>query len=57
MQVLIVAMYIDDDRSGPTLSPIRRNPLDELIERMRREMREGRDSTNRRKPDGAHVSQ
>lgn len=57
MQVLIVAMYIDDDRHGPKPSPLRRNPLDELIERMRREMREGRDSTNRRKPDGAHVSQ
>jgi len=34
-----------------------RNPLDDLIERMRREAQYGRDSVEWRRPDGAKVSQ
>lgn len=56
MQVLIVALYIDDDRNGPKSAPLRRNPLDDLIERMRREMQHGRDSTTKRIADGPKVA-
>ncbi len=56
MQVLIVALYIDDDRSGPKPAPLCRNPLDDLIERMRREMQTGRDSTTKRIADGPKVA-
>jgi hypothetical protein len=56
VQVLIVAVYIDDDRDGPKLPVPRRNPLDDLIERMRREMQHGRDSTTKRIADGSKVA-
>ena len=56
MQVLIVALYIDDDRNGPMPSPLRRNPLDDLIERMRREMQRGRESAGERNAHGSKVA-
>ena len=56
MQVLIVAVYIDNDRSGPAPTPLRRNPLDDLIERMRHEMQRGRDSAGERNANGAKVA-
>ncbi len=56
MQVLIVALYIDDDRNGPKPAQLRCNPLDDLIERMRREIQHGRDSTTKRIADGPKVA-
>ena len=54
---IAVCALIDD---GPDTQPQAvscRNPLDDLIERMRREAQYGRDSVKWRKPDGAKVSQ
>jgi hypothetical protein len=56
VQVLIVALYVDDGRNGPMPAPLRRNPLDDLIERMRREIQHGRDSTTKRIADGSKVA-
>ncbi len=55
MQVVIMAVFIDDGDGAKQTAP-RRNPLDELIERMRREMKHGRASVNERKADGSQVA-
>ncbi len=61
MRVMIVVtqtvfVVIDDDRDPLKQAVSCRNPLDDLIERLRREMQHGRDSVKWRKPDGAKVA-
>lgn len=61
MKVLItvtqtVYVVIDDDRDTMKQAVSCRNPLDDLIERLRREMQHGRNSVKWRKPDGAKVA-
>jgi len=56
MIAVTVCVVIDDDRDPPRVAAVCRNPLDDLIARMRREMQHGRDSVKWRKPDGAKVA-
>ncbi len=57
---VVIAVYacvvIDDDCDPPGQAIACRNPLDDLLERMRREMQHGRDSVKWREPDGAQVA-
>jgi len=56
MIAVAVCVVIDDDRDPSKVAAVCRNPLDDLIARMRREMRCGRDLVKWRKPDGAKVA-
>jgi len=56
MIAVAVCVVIDDDRDPSRVAAVCRNPLDDLIARMRREMQHGRDSVKWRKPDGAKVA-
>ena len=59
MRVIIavtVCIVIDDDRDPLKQAVHCQNPLDDLVERLRREMQHGRDSVKWRKPDGAKVA-
>jgi len=51
-----VRVVIDDDRDTMKQAVPCRDPLDDLIERLRREMRHGRDSVKWRRPDGPKVA-
>jgi len=51
-----VCVVIDDDRDELRQAVLCRNPLDDLLQRMRREMRHGRDSAKWRATDGAKVA-
>ena len=59
MRVLVavtVCVVIDDDRDQLRQAVSCRNPQDDLLRRLRREMKQGRDSGNWRTPDGAKVA-
>jgi len=59
MRVMIVVcacVMIDDDPSQSRQVVPCGNPLDDLIERLKGEMRHGRDSVKWRRPDGAKVA-
>ena len=59
MKVLIVAavcVVVDDDGDPAGATVPNGNPLDDLIDRMRREMQHGRDSVRWREPDGPKVT-
>ncbi len=59
MKLMIsVCVFVDDgdDRDGSKQSTLSRNPLDDLIARMRREVQYGRESARERITDGAQVS-
>ena len=51
-----VCVVIDDDRDPPRHAVACCNPLDDLIQRMRREMQHGRESVKWRKSDGTQVA-
>lgn len=53
-----VCVFVDDgdDRDGSRQPALSRNPLDDLIARMRREVQYGRESARERITDGTKVS-
>jgi len=51
-----VCVVIDDDGDETQQAVPCRKPLDDLLQRMRREMQHGRDSVNWRAFDGAEVA-
>ena len=59
MKVLLAVMtcvVVDDERDGCEQKQPEGNPLEDLVERMRREMQYGRDTVNWRDADGAKVA-
>ena len=51
-----VCIVIDDDRDITKQAAPCRNPLDDLFQRMRREMQYGRDSVQWRNADGPKIA-
>ncbi len=51
-----VAVVDDGEQDGVGQGLPVRNPLDDLVERMRREMQHGRDTANWRNADGQKVA-
>ena len=58
MKTMIAAMVcvVIDDQDETRQGLPRRNPFDDLIERMRREMQSGRDSVKWREADESNVA-
>jgi len=56
MIAVVICVLIDDDRDPPKQAVAYRNPLDDLVQRMRREMQHGRNSATERTVDGAKVA-
>ncbi|NLS96654.1 MAG: hypothetical protein GXX96_31345 [Planctomycetaceae bacterium] len=56
LKIVVCVCVDDDDRDGAMRTAPNRNPLDELIARMRREMQRGRDSAGERTVHGAKVA-
>ena len=54
--VLACVAVVDDGQEDPKQDLPGRNPLDDLVERMRSEMQHGRDTVNWRDADGPKVA-
>ena len=54
--VMACVVMVDDEQEEVGQGLPRRNPLDDLVERMRREMQHGRDTVQWRDADGQKVA-